>query len=131
MMAGSDGRGAVAGGLARHIPVLARQVFEQFGFEQLSPHAGLYVDGTFGAGGHTRAILSVDGTQVIGIDRDRDAIAGGFALVESAGGRLTLVETANATLPCANGFCQPKLWVTCAVLSVRTRSVWNCSAARP
>jgi len=87
MMAGSDGRGAVAGGLARHIPVLARQTFEQ-----LSPHAGVYIDGTFGAGGHTRAILSVDGTQVIGIDRDRDAVAGGFALVDSAGGRLTLVE---------------------------------------
>ena len=92
MMAGSDGRNAVAGGLARHIPVLARQVFEQFGFEQLAPHQGIYIDGTFGAGGHTRAILQVDGTQVIGIDRDRDAIAGGLALVESSAGRLTLVE---------------------------------------
>jgi 16S rRNA (cytosine1402-N4)-methyltransferase len=87
MMAGSDGRGAVAGGLARHIPVLAHQVFEQ-----LAPHQGLYIDGTFGAGGHTRAILQVDGTSVIGIDRDRDAIAGGLALTESSGGRLTLVE---------------------------------------
>jgi 16S rRNA (cytosine1402-N4)-methyltransferase len=85
-MTGSDSH-AVAGGLARHIPVLARQVFEQ-----LSPHQGLYIDGTFGAGGHTRAILQVDGTEVIGIDRDRDAIAGGFALVDSFGGRLTLVE---------------------------------------
>jgi len=87
MMAGSGGGNAVAGGLARHIPVLARQTFGQ-----LSPHAGVYIDGTFGAGGHTRAILEVAGTQVIGIDRDRDAIAGGFALVESAAGRLTLVE---------------------------------------
>jgi 16S rRNA (cytosine1402-N4)-methyltransferase len=87
MMAGSDGKRAVAGGLARHIPVLARQTFEQ-----LAPHAGIYVDGTFGAGGHTRAILQVEGAQVIGIDRDRDAVAGGFALVDEAGGRLTLVE---------------------------------------
>jgi 16S rRNA (cytosine1402-N4)-methyltransferase len=87
MMAGSGGGNTVAGGLARHIPVLARQTFEQ-----LSPHAGVYIDGTFGAGGHTRAILQVEGTHVIGIDRDRDAIAGGFALVESSGGRLTLVE---------------------------------------
>ena len=73
MMAGSDGKSAVAGGLARHIPVLARQVFDA-----LSPHdGGVYIDGTFGAGGHTRAILQVAGTRVIGIDRDRSAIAGG------------------------------------------------------
>jgi 16S rRNA (cytosine1402-N4)-methyltransferase len=87
MMAGRGGGNVVAGGSARHIPVLARQTFGA-----LSPHAGIYIDGTFGAGGHTCTILEVAGTHVIGIDRDRDAIAGGFALVESAGGRLTLVE---------------------------------------
>jgi 16S rRNA (cytosine1402-N4)-methyltransferase len=86
MMAGSGN--AVAGGLARHIPVLARQVFEQ-----LQPRdGGLYIDGTFGAGGHTRAILQVPGTTVIGIDRDQTAIAGGADLVAWAQGRLTLVE---------------------------------------
>jgi 16S rRNA (cytosine1402-N4)-methyltransferase len=87
MMAGSGGGNAVAGGPARHIPVLARQTFEQ-----LSPHAGIYIDGTFGAGGHTRAILQVEGTCVIGIDRDRDAIAAEMALSESSAGRLTLAE---------------------------------------
>jgi 16S rRNA (cytosine1402-N4)-methyltransferase len=87
MMAGSDGKSAVAGGLARHIPVLARQVFEQ-----LNPHGGVYIDGTFGAGGHTRSLLQAADTHVIGIDRDRDAVAGGFELVESARGRLILVE---------------------------------------
>src|SRR6266700_1191274 len=86
MMAGSGSKPA-AGGLARHIPVLARQVFEQLG-----PQEGVYIDGTFGAGGHTRAILSVPGTQVIGIDRDQSAIVGGYALVEAAQGRLTLVQ---------------------------------------
>jgi 16S rRNA (cytosine1402-N4)-methyltransferase len=86
MMAGSGSKPA-AGGLARHIPVLARQVFERLG-----PHEGVYIDGTFGAGGHTRAILSVPGTQVIGIDRDQSAIAAGFELVEAAQGRLTLVQ---------------------------------------
>ena len=52
---------------------------------------GTYVDATFGAGGYSRAILGVSGTRVIGIDRDRTAIAGGFELVASEG-RLTLVE---------------------------------------
>jgi 16S rRNA (cytosine1402-N4)-methyltransferase len=87
MMAGSDGTRAVAGGLARHIPVLARQVFAY-----LQPRdGGLYIDGTFGAGGHTRAMLEA-GARVIGIDRDRTAIAGGADLVAWAQGRLMLVE---------------------------------------
>jgi 16S rRNA (cytosine1402-N4)-methyltransferase len=59
----------------------------------LGPRAGgVYVDATFGAGGYSRAILDVSETQVIGIDRDRTAIAGGVGLVERAAGRLMLVE---------------------------------------
>ena len=42
------------------------------------PADGTYVDGTFGAGGYSRAILAVPGTRVIGIDRDRTAITAGF-----------------------------------------------------
>lgn len=92
MMAGR-GEG-VAGGPARHIPVLARHVLEY-----LAPRdGGIYIDATFGAGGHTRGILAVNGTRVIGIDRDRNAIAGGFDLVEEAAGRLTLVEDRFASL---------------------------------
>jgi len=53
---------------------------------------GIYLDATFGAGGYSRMILDVAGTHLIGIDRDRTAIAGGFDLVERSGGRLTLVE---------------------------------------
>lgn len=89
MTAGSDsGQPSVAGGLARHIPVLARPALEL-----IHPHdSGVYVDGTFGAGGHTRAILAAADTRVIAIDRDRNAILGGFDLVEEAAGRLTLVE---------------------------------------
>ncbi|MEW6644037.1 MAG: 16S rRNA (cytosine(1402)-N(4))-methyltransferase RsmH [Pseudomonadota bacterium] len=72
----------------RHIPVLGEEAVAA-----LAPRAGgVYVDATFGAGGYSRMILDVQGTRVIGIDRDRTAIAGGFALVEAAGGRLTLVE---------------------------------------
>jgi 16S rRNA (cytosine1402-N4)-methyltransferase len=72
----------------RHIPVLGRQAIEM-----LSPRdGGTYVDATFGAGGYSRVILDVAGTRVIGIDRDRSAIADGFDLVDQSGGRLTLVE---------------------------------------
>jgi 16S rRNA (cytosine1402-N4)-methyltransferase len=72
----------------RHIPVLGREAVEA-----LQPSdGGIYVDATFGAGGYSRAILSTPGTRIIGIDRDRTAIAGGFALVDSSQGRLTLVE---------------------------------------
>jgi 16S rRNA (cytosine1402-N4)-methyltransferase len=73
---------------ARHVPVLGREAVEM-----LSPHdGGIYVDATFGAGGYSRALLAAADTRVVGIDRDRTAIAGGFDLVDQSGGRLTLVE---------------------------------------
>src|SRR5438445_13256878 len=73
---------------ARHIPVLGRQAIEM-----LAPREGsIIVDATFGAGGYSGAILDTPGTRVIGIDRDRTAIAGGFDLVDRSDGRLTLVE---------------------------------------
>ena len=72
----------------RHIAVLGREAVGM-----LAPRAGgVYVDATFGAGGYTRMILEIAGTRVIGIDRDRTAVAGGFDLVERADGRLTLIE---------------------------------------
>ena len=72
----------------RHIPVLGREAVEMLDVGD----GGIYVDATFGAGGYSRAILSVAGTRVVGIDRDRSAITGGFDLVDRADGRLTLVE---------------------------------------
>ncbi len=83
----SSGSNAVAGGLARHIPVLARRAV---GWLQVQS-GGLYVDGTFGVGGYTRAILATLGARVIGIDRDQSAIAEGTTLVSEAAGRLELV----------------------------------------
>jgi 16S rRNA (cytosine1402-N4)-methyltransferase len=89
MMAGRDpGPPGVAGGPALHIPVLAPQVLDLLAVRD----GGVYLDGTFGAGGHTRGILDAAATQVIGIDRDQRAIALGADLVEEAGGRLTLVQ---------------------------------------
>jgi len=87
MMAGSDST-AVAGGLARHIPVLARRAAEYLAARD----GGVYVDATFGAGGYTREILNSANCKVIGIDRDPSAVMGGFDLVEASGGRLVLVE---------------------------------------
>ena len=73
---------------SRHIPVLGRQAVAL-----LDPREdGVYVDATFGAGGYSRAILDTRGARVVGIDRDRSAIAGGFDLVDQSAGRLTLVE---------------------------------------
>jgi 16S rRNA (cytosine1402-N4)-methyltransferase len=87
----TTGRGTgdgVAGGPARHIPVLGPLAVEFLNVRI----GGVYIDGTFGAGGHSGAILATPGAQVIGIDRDRAAIADGFDLVEQSEGRLTLVE---------------------------------------
>jgi len=72
----------------RHIPVLGREAVDL-----LAPgNGGVFVDATFGAGGYSRAILDTPEARVIGIDRDRSAIAGGFDLVDRSGGRLMLIE---------------------------------------
>ena len=73
--------------VAPHIPVLLDEVIAG-----LAPAPGeCHVDGTFGAGGYTRALLAA-GASVIAFDRDPDAIGEGAALVDEAGGRLTLVQ---------------------------------------
>jgi 16S rRNA (cytosine1402-N4)-methyltransferase len=87
-MTAGGGGSAVAGGPALHIPVLGAPALEYLNVRD----GGLYIDGTFGAGGYSRAILAAADCKVIGIDRDRTAIALGADLVEQAGGRLTLVE---------------------------------------
>lgn len=71
---------------AQHTPVLVDEVI---GALQLQT-GHTVVDGTFGAGGYTRAMLAVGVGRVIGFDRDPDAIAEGRSLVPDP--RLTLVE---------------------------------------
>ena len=56
----------------QHIPVLLNEVLEAL----LTNSAGIYIDGTFGRGGHSRAILknlSATG-MLLGIDKDPQAI---------------------------------------------------------
>ncbi|CCV07799.1 S-adenosyl-dependent methyltransferase activity on membrane-located substrates [Mesorhizobium metallidurans STM 2683] len=93
MMAGHGDDLHAVGGPARHIPVLLAEVLKA-----LSPKAGeVIVDGTFGAGGYTRAILA-SGAAVVAIDRDPDAIAAGRDLEAQSEGKLRVVQAPFSTL---------------------------------
>jgi len=71
--------------IAPHVPVLVSDVVDA-----LALHGGeTVVDGTFGAGGYTRAMLAGGAGRVIGFDRDPDAIEAGQAFADP---RLTLIE---------------------------------------
>ena len=55
----------------KHIPVLIDEVIQA-----LSPQKGdVYVDGTFGAGGYSRAVLNSADCTLLAIDRDPDALS--------------------------------------------------------
>nr|WP_099864628.1 16S rRNA (cytosine(1402)-N(4))-methyltransferase RsmH [Pararhizobium haloflavum] len=83
--AAANGGEGTGGGLVRHIPVLLHEVLAA-----LDPAPGKSIlDGTFGAGGYSRAILEA-GAAVIALDRDPSAIAAGQAMVEEFAGRLAL-----------------------------------------
>ncbi|TAJ24856.1 MAG: 16S rRNA (cytosine(1402)-N(4))-methyltransferase RsmH [Reyranella sp.] len=72
----------------RHVPVMAREVVDA-----LRPRdGGRYLDGTFGAGGYTTAMLERADCRVFAIDRDPDAIAAGKVLAERYTPRLRLIE---------------------------------------
>src|SRR5665647_764792 len=72
MTAGCD-LGDIAGSAARHIPVLGGPALDFLNLRA----GGTYMDGTFGAGGYSAAMLAAADCRVIGIDRDQTAIAGG------------------------------------------------------
>lgn len=70
-----------------HIPVLLSEVLDALAIAPGERH----VDGTFGAGGYSRAMASA-GAMVFAIDRDPDAVAEGQAVVAASDGRITLVH---------------------------------------
>jgi 16S rRNA (cytosine1402-N4)-methyltransferase len=71
---------------SRHIPVLITEVLSA-----LSPIAGQdLIDGTFGAGGYTAALLAAGARRIVAIDRDPHAICGGIDLLAAHPGRLAL-----------------------------------------
>ena len=87
MMAGRGAHMAAVGGPARHIPVMLSEVLHA-----LEPKSGaIIVDGTFGAGGYSKAILEAAECEVFAIDRDPEAVAAGRALAAKFPGRLKLV----------------------------------------
>ncbi|WP_243455539.1 16S rRNA (cytosine(1402)-N(4))-methyltransferase RsmH [Sphingosinicella sp. BN140058] len=72
---------------APHVPVLLAEVIAGLAVQ----NGEIHVDGTFGAGGYTRAILEKGAAHVFAFDRDPDAIREGEGLAAACGGRLTLV----------------------------------------
>ncbi len=71
-----------------HAPVMLNEVMEA-----LSPvDRGVYVDGTFGAGGYTRAILDAADCTVVAVDRDVSAAPRAAALKENYGERLVFIH---------------------------------------
>lgn len=71
-----------------HIPVMLDEVLEY-----MAPRdGGVYVDGTFGAGGYTRGILDKANCKVIGIDRDAAILALSQDWAPQYGSRLQIVN---------------------------------------
>ena len=78
------GRGALS-----HRPVLLRETIELLAAQG----GGLFVDCTVGLGGHSEAILQTSsGTQVIGIDRDEEALETARKRLAEFGGRFRAVH---------------------------------------
>lgn len=72
----------------KHIPVMISEVLSF-----LNPQENeIYVDGTFGLGGYSAAILKKINTRVIGIDRDKEAVCFAKDLEEKFKGRFQFIK---------------------------------------
>lgn len=78
-----------------HESVLVDEVLEY-----LAPRNGeLFCDGTAGGGGHLAAVLAVEGTRAIGIDRDPNARQAAETRLKSFGERVQILEGRFAEMP--------------------------------
>lgn len=75
-----------------HVPVLLDAVLA------LLPPAARMIDGTLGAGGHTRALLEAGAGVVLGLDVDPNALALARAALQPYGDRAQLVHASYATM---------------------------------
>jgi len=76
-----------------HLPVLLAPLLEA-----VAPVTGVWVDGTYGAGGYAEGLLQAGAARVIGIDRDPLALDLAGPMQARWGGRLRLVQAAFADL---------------------------------
>ncbi|MCI4663454.1 MAG: 16S rRNA (cytosine(1402)-N(4))-methyltransferase RsmH [Neomegalonema sp.] len=81
-------RAALADAADRHDPVLIRQVLEALAPER----GGVFLDGTFGAGGYARALLDGGAERLLGVDRDPTALARAQRWAPLYQNRLQLLE---------------------------------------
>lgn len=70
-----------------HIPVLISSIFDA-----VKPVRGRWLDGTFGAGGYTRAFLDAGASHVYAIDRDLEVFERAKVWADDYGDRLILIE---------------------------------------
>ena len=77
-----------------HVPVMTAEVLDFLRPSQ----GGLFVDCTVGLGGHARALLEAGAARVIGLDRDRDALARARETLAPWTDRVELVHADYRTL---------------------------------
>lgn len=79
-----------------HLPVMLVETLQQLAIKK----NGIYLDCTFGRGGHSGAILSQLGTagQLLALDRDRDAVDSEYAQKMREDGRFTLKHSSFSNL---------------------------------
>ena len=71
-----------------HLPVMVNEVIAG-----LQPKdGGIYIDGTFGVGGYSTALLEAAATRVWGIDQDPQAVTLGIELSKRYDGRFTILD---------------------------------------
>lgn len=80
-------------GRAPHVPVLLRPLLAA-----VAPVSGVWLDGTFGAGGYARGLLEAGAARVIGVDRDPLALQMAAVWAGAYGDRLRLVAGEFAQL---------------------------------
>jgi len=72
---------------SEHIPVLLTSLLDA-----VAPVSGVWLDGTFGAGGYARGLLRAGAARVIGVDRDPLALEMAAGWIGEYGGRLELKQ---------------------------------------